>query len=543
MTTIDLPPGVTISDDTILADIQGNILRGYNMRFVRHIVVRVANPAAARASIAAIVTGTNGMPTLTTAEVWEEGTKPATCVNVGITAAGLGALGLRPDWLATFPDEFLEGAPHRARKVGDIADSAPEHWIDGLGNADHVHLMWTIHALEHRDALDEVATRLESAWAESQAFTVVTRIDGATFDTYTGDAADRDTVHFGYRDSISQPRFVVKGQYAGRADAQPIASVGTVLLGRIDDPGTAEVPAEHYRTSFPGVTWQMPEATEGSVTIELGVNGCFSAFRMMEQDVHGFEQFLERSALEVTTELDRRRAVGEPAGPPEIVWDKERIAAKLMGRWRNGVPLSLSHWTVGGDAESSFTGPGLPPPLADENLNDFDFLDDEIAALDDSDGTHCPIGSHIRRANPRDGRIVQRSANYTRPLVRRGVPYGPPYDPANPNDGHRRGLLGHFMSASLIAQFEAVMYDWINIGLHDPRVTRTNDPIIGANREATSSFEIPLPGAEPVVLTGFPRFIQTVGSIYLFCPSVTALRFLANPEAALTPGRKETPTR
>src|SRR5262245_26623707 len=95
MTRIDVPPGVGISDDTILADLQGNILRGYNMRFVRHIVVRVASPSAARACIAAVVDGSDGLPKVTTAEVWEEGTKPSTCLNIGVTATGLRALGLR----------------------------------------------------------------------------------------------------------------------------------------------------------------------------------------------------------------------------------------------------------------------------------------------------------------------------------------------------------------------------------------------------------------------------------------------------------------
>ena len=140
------------------------------------------------------------------------------------------------------------------------------------------------------------------------------------------------------------------------------------------------------------------------------------------------------------------------------------------------------------------------------------------------------MSAHIRRANPRGSQIVQRSANYTRPLVRRGMPYGPPYDPASPDDGHRRGLLGNFMCASLIAQYEAVMYDWINLGLQDPRVTGTNDPIVGNNTPESSQFEIPLPGAEPILLTGFPRFTQTAGSIYLFCPSIRTLRFLSDPD-------------
>ena len=87
------------------------------------------------------------------------------------------------------------------------------------------------------------------------------------------------------------------------------------------------------------------------------------------------------------------------------------------------------------------------------------------------------------------------------------------------------------MCASLIAQYEAIMYDWANLGLQDPRVTGTNDPIIGANRPETSRFEIPIEDDDPVVLTGFPRFTHTVGAIYLFCPSLSTLRFLGRPGA------------
>ena len=138
--------------------------------------------------------------------VWEAGTKPVTCLNVGVTATGLAALGLRADWLATFPEEFRDGAAARAQKVGDIDASAPEHWRDGLDDPNAVHLMWTIHALDDHAALAAVSEQLEAAWRESGAFSVTSRLDGATLDTYTRNENDRDTVHFGYRDSISQPR-------------------------------------------------------------------------------------------------------------------------------------------------------------------------------------------------------------------------------------------------------------------------------------------------------------------------------------------------
>jgi len=528
-----LPSGIGIDDPdgTILADIQGNILRGYNMRFVRHLVVRVTDATAARAFLRAALTGERDTPTITTAQPWDE-TKPATCLNLGVTATGLRALGLRDEWVDTFPEEFRDGAAARAPKVGDLDASAPEHWRDGLDDADAVHLMWTIHALDDRAELERVSAQLESAWQRSGAFSVTARLDGATLDTYTQNPNDRDTVHFGYRDSISQPRFVVNGDYVGRMDAQPIASVGAVLLGRVEAGGGPHADAQHYRTTFPGVSWQMPEAQVGSTTVELGVNGCFNAFRVLEQDVHAFEQFLETSADTINEELERRRQ-GEPPAPGEPVWDKERVAAKLMGRWRNGVPLSLSHWTPGHPGRERFRGPGLPHTMDAAYLNDFDYID-EIADLDDFDGGFCPLGAHIRRTNPRGSQIVQRSANFTRPIVRRGIPYGPPYDPAHPDDGERRGLLGSFMCASLIAQYEAIMYDWANLGLQDPRVTGTNDPIIGANRPETSRFEIPIDGADPIVLTGFPRFTHTVGSIYLFCPSISTIRFLADLGATPT---------
>lgn len=483
-----------------LRDVQGNILRGYRMGVVRHIVVRVTNAAAARQFIAEAVSGdANTSPQITTAEQWSD--KPASCLNVGITAAGLRALGVQDTTLRTFPEEYREGPAARAAKVGDVDASAPEYWQHGFARPDDVHLMWTIHAGLPGDAnapalLDQHTQRLESRWADSGAFTVTSRLDGA--------ALDGDRVHFGYRDSISQPRFAVKdlaGRADGSADAdavtigkrdrQPISTVGAVLLG--------------YDSTFPDIKWQMPEPKA------IGVNGCFNAFRVLEQDVDAFEEFLDAT-------------VAKYAKDRPIV-TKEWVAAKLLGRWRDGTPLALAPNSLD---EYRPYGTGFISTDPESDLNNFDYPDID-PKWNDPDGVLCPIGSHIRRANPRGSRIVQRSANNTRRLVRRGMPYGPPYDPQHPNDGKARGLLGSFLCASLIAQYESIMYDWINLGLQDPRITGTNDPILGANTPRSSHFEIPMPGGEkPIVLTGFPRFIKTVGSAYLFCPSITALRLIAS---------------
>ena len=185
---------------------------------------------------------------------------------------------------------------------------------------------------------------------------------------------------------------------------------------------------------------------------------------------------------------------------------REIVAANLCGRWRDGhgTPLALS-----ADA---------PDPSV--NQARFDYVGE----------SRCPYGAHIRRCNPRGGQIVQRVANNSRRLVRRGVPYGPSYDPAKRDRDKpepERGLLGNFIGASLGAQFEAMSCDWLNLSLQDPRITGSNDPIAGANDPGTSWFDLQLNGST-IRLRGLPRFVSTRGGAYTFLPSLSAIRFLGS---------------
>jgi hypothetical protein len=70
-----------------------------------------------------------------------------------------------------------------------------------------------------------------------------------------------------------------------------------------------------------------------------------------------------------------------------------------------------------------------------------------------------------------------------------------------------------------------VQYDWINLGLQDPRITGSNDPMLGANQEDASWFDI-VTARGTVRLSGFPRFVQTRGGAYTFLPSLSALRWI-----------------
>jgi len=436
--------------DLDVADVQGLVLRGYLMPFARHVGLTVADPAAARAFLGALADGA-GVPGVTTGQAWSE--KPASCVNVGLTADGLAALGLPVEALATFPAEFRAGAAARAATVGDVGDSAPENWLPWLRDGLHLLLMVSAGTAE---ALEETTRRLARAWPPG--WREVGRHDGQ----YLPDG----TAHFGYRDGFSQP--VVRGvPLAGLPDRLEQAEVGDFVLG--------------HPSRRPGYSYPVPAPPE------LGRNGSFAAFRVLEQDVDAFAEFLTRQA--------GRTGMSE-----------ELIAAKLCGRWRNGVPLALSP-----DTDT----PEEPIPL--EAMNDFDHADDER-------GFRCPIGAHARRMHPRRSRVAGNGGHKHR-IVRRGVPYGPPYDPAHPRDGRPRGMLGLFIGASLGDQFEFLMRQWAGDGRFAGLRAET-DPILAG--PGTGSFTVQHPDG-PVVLDGLARFVTTRGGAYLFLPAPSGLRHLAGP--------------
>jgi deferrochelatase/peroxidase EfeB len=452
------------------ADVQGNILRGYRKTHVRHLVLEVTDRAAARRWLAACISGRDGAPQITTEAPWGT-TKPQTCFNIGLTSEGLRAL--RAPSLDEFPREFIEGMSARAKKIGDTGPSAPETWPAPFNEPKRVHLIATIYA-NHKAQLESVQ---DHALADGAGLGLLGPLDGQSF--------PHDLVHFGYRDNISQPRFEGVPDPKDYEDAQPKAPLGTVLLG--------------YETNFEGLRWHVPR--------HVGHNGSFNAFRVLAQDVTGFKAYLDTAAtyllghpnvddllppgaeVKIGHRLSRHAAL------------REVVAANMCGRWRNGVPLALS--------------PDTDHPPHKVALNNFDY----------EGNSGCPYGSHIRRSNPRGGQIVQRVANHSRRIVRRGMPYGPAYDPANP-DAEERGLLGSFLGANLGAQFEAMSCDWLNLGLHDPRVTGSNDPLVGANEPETSWFDLPLKSGKPIRLRGFRRFVRTRGGAYTFLPSIAAIRYL-----------------
>jgi deferrochelatase/peroxidase EfeB len=177
-----------------------------------------------------------------------------------------------------------------------------------------------------------------------------------------------------------------------------------------------------------------------------------------------------------------------------------------VGRWPNGAPLIRS-----------------PEHPADDN--DFGYAEGDAAGLG------CPLGAHIRRANPRDVLDPEagpeqslRSVNRHR-LLRRGRAYGDPSDPGE------RGIHFICLNANISRQFEFVQHTWLNnpkfAGLYDD-----TDPLVATHQgDAGRTFTVQ---ARPLrqCVTGLPAFVSVRGGAYFFLPGIRALRFLAGLPAA-----------
>lgn len=267
--------------------------------------------------------------------------------------------------------------------------------------------------------------------------------------------------HFGYRDRLSQPVIEGTGEEPIPGSGPPLKA-GEFILGYPDEDG---LPA-----GLP-----QPEI--------LSRNGSYLGYFMLEEHVGAFRDFLGQHGK--TTQ------------------EQELLAAKLMGRWRSGAPLVLA-------PEADDPELGADP----QRTNNFDY------GKMDPYGYACPLGSHIRRMNPRDT-----AANMNRrKMIRRGGTYGPPLPEGAPEDGVERGLAGFVGCASLVRQFEFAMNVWVN----DPtfhELGNERDPFVGTH-DGTYDMTIP---KRPIrkKIKHLPAFTTMRGGAYFFLPGIKALRYLA----------------
>jgi Dyp-type peroxidase family len=304
----------------------------------------------------------------------------------------------------------------------------------------------------------------------------VTALGGVVVHEDSGEL--RDPLHepFGFRDGIMQPRVAGSPRMPGANDA--------------------EVPAGEFVLGYPNAYMELPPSPRGTDGFDIGKNGSYLVYRKLRQDTAGFWQCM----------LDRARPDGDAKAAT-------KLAASLVGRWPSGAPL----------VKYPDFDPG--PGAAKESF---------AFAEEDPDGTKCPLGAHIRRANPRDmlppSQDESRKAVERHRLLRRGRPYGPvakgtPAERAT-SDGNERGLVFIALNASFRRQFEFVQQTWINNpkfgGLGDER-----DPLTATALDAGGQhYSIPNVPARRR-LAGLPRFVTVRGGGYFFVPGLRALDWLS----------------
>ncbi|TVY42074.1 Peroxidase [Lachnellula occidentalis] len=283
--------------------------------------------------------------------------------------------------------------------------------------------------------------------------------------------------HFGYMDGISQP--VIEGLDTREpVEKEPVrVKPGLILCGQPGD-------------CMPQPAW----AKDGS----------FLVIRDLQQLVPEYDNWLEENASKAPFTAGHK-------DPPQ------KLAAYLMGRWKNGTPVDESPDDDGGHKI---------------NLsNNFDF--------EPRDEHHkCPFAAHIRKMRPRAD-----LSNDHAVIIRRGIPYGEEVSEqekaARQSDiAKDRGLLFTCYQSDVRTGFNFLTTRWAsNHQFPDGKDKVVNggpgiDPIVGQRLPIHPARSIGLPDKEVASRhrMTLDRWVIHKGGEYFFSPSIEAMEgYLTGP--------------
>jgi Dyp-type peroxidase family len=466
--------------------IQGNVLSAFNKDHMSFLLLDFTNPEGARRWLGQVqrrVATTKEVEDFNTefsnarrARGGDDPPMKAVWVNVGLTIDGLRALSSDFDALdadlTNLADRwggfgaFRDKPRDRAGALGDTGNSAPEGWVFGGPGQPDIDAVVTVAA----DDPEDLETRLGEIQTSAARHGVATvfRLDG---ETLPGGRAGHE--HFGFKDGISQPGV---RRFHPTDPNNPDEREG--------HPGTKMVQPGEFVLGYPDEHGRDPDAIPGWMK-----DGSFQVLRRLAQDVPGW-----------WAQMEQARQKGIDGGD-------DRLAAKVVGRWRSGSPLALA-------PEHDDRAARTP-----NKINNFDFSQEPV---NDDEGERTPRLSHIRKTYPRDAAF----ADNLHRIMRRGIPFGLHFDPAS-GRGHgqdaERGLIFNAHCADLDDQFEFIQRIWSN-NVNFQEAGDGPDPVIGTDGQATLHEE---GGTQQL---DFRRFVHTTGALYAFAPSKDTLRRLARGE-------------
>lgn len=468
-------------------DIQGLVLSGYqHLPEAAYVLLHIERPAEVRQWIGELSIAVGDAGPRARSELAAEQVR----FNLAFTWLGFDALGLPPAVLERFPLVFREGMSprdlhHRSRALGDTGESAPANWAWGAPHQPAVHVLLMVFAADQGALAAALARRVAPLVASGAA----THLGCLSSTLRPPSKGELPREPFGFADGISQP--VIEGSLAAARAAveasQHLLKPGEFVLGYTAGNG-AIAPGVRLEPGLDPRGWLPGDVTTGGRLRDLGRNGSYLVVRQLEQDAEAFE-----------------REMGKAASP-------EALAARVIGRWRDGTPLVAGPTT--GPRSNAFSYAGDPH------------------------GFDCPIGAHVRRANPRDSLLADpaaalASANRHR-LLRRGRPYrafDPQGLPATTGDPPDRGMVFLCLNGDIERQFEFVQQNWIANpsfgGLYDEP-----DPLLGDGDQLTVQHN---PLRQRHLFAVDSRFVTVRGGGYFFLPGLSALRYLAHLETPAAP--------
>ncbi len=530
---------------------------------------------------------------------------PPVAINVAFTAGGLAAFGVPRETLSAFPLEFMDGMKKRATLLHDNIDcwdpvwNSTEEKIDILiilraNFASALAKVYRMKGLEMRPkagyhspeifyAARELAiarlnrrcfsligaghncglllleghapadphSRRESRWQEIESLTH-TRAEDLKPLPYPAPTEHKDLnemrytehEHFGFFDGIADPVF--RGQYPQEIEAEEMIGQGRRAAGAWHPLATGE-----FLLGYPDEAMETPALP---IPYLFSKNGAFLVVRKLHQFVARLDQAVhdQLPSFQAWLRLDDPESADEE---PALML----LRAKMIGRWQDGTPLTLapsySAWLKLRSEFQQLAKASESDEQARQELTRLKrgFRDVVFEGID-SDGSRCPITSHIRRSNPRDSgdpRVSEQASLHERRLagsalinrrriLRRGMTYGERLIAGDQGDAEERGTMFMAFCAGLGRQFEFIQQHWLNYG---GEFGSGNDvcPVSGV-KTASDSVETaeygnsgtkmvvsaPQDGNRPPFILKFNEpFVECRGGAYFFAPSISALRLLS----------------
>lgn len=514
----------------VAGDTQGLVVSGFAaLNHGRALLLDIGDAAPGGGWLKAIA----AVAPVTNADPPERGDAPRRSAALALSAVALARIGLDDAALASFSRPFREGMfqEDRLRRLGDrrggawhstvieggplwsanlplrapaartrggfdVADGAPPEQQIATPLSGHALLL--LYAADEEDGrqwcvgVEEALRSVGVAIAHQRALFVDARRE-----------TNISHEHFGFADGLSQPQpYDVGGAVlrSGAAVTEPQAvqgvPLGDFLFGHVNAYGEVAlgpvVSAEALGSAAPS---RLAAAANAEGFFDLGRNGSYLIVRELAQDVAAFWLSMDRNAERIRAQ-DPQNAVHVTA---------EWIAERAVGRDKAGNLLCPS---------------GTLPLVDGAPDSDYLFWDR------DRFGHGCPIGSHVRRAHPRDALSpdaasrceLLKAANHHR-ILRRGRKYGPPIKDDRADDGVERGLFFMCLNTDIARQFEFVQQTWL-LNSSFGTLYGEQDPLVGAPGAMTIR-ERPLRRIVQV-----ETYVQLIGGDYYFLPSLSALRYL-----------------